>query len=145
MKTRQHVQTGDLTAHLSIRKMGGLKSLYKGFTFYAVASLPAYLVYLTAYTYSKSALGLHYDTPTSPQGGPGITAGGGSGSGGSGGSGSTTVSQVMAPLAAGIIADAACLGLYMPVEIVAQRLQLPTRYSNARDVIHSMWRYVRST
>lgn len=135
MKTRQQVQSGDVTHHLSFRKMGGLRNLYRGFTFYAIASLPAYLVYLTAYTYSKSALGLHYDGKQD--------AGGAIGGGGSNSVSHTTgYAQVLAPLAAGIIADAACLGLYMPVEIVAQRLQLPTRYANAREVLHEMWRCV---
>jgi hypothetical protein len=127
------VQTGELASGFGFRKLG-LRSLYRGFAFYAIASLPAYLVYLTAYTYSKSALGLHYDYS-------GVVDGGGGGDGSSNGS-SNSFSQVMAPLAAGIIADAACLGLYTPVEIVAQRLQLPTRYVNAQGVMQEMWRCV---
>ncbi len=120
--------------------MGGLRSLFKGFTFYAVASLPAYLVYLTAYTYSKSALGLHYDVKQDAASAvAGITSTSTTTT-----SSSIDFSQLMAPFAAGIIADAACLGLYMPVEIVAQRLQLPTRYGNAREVLHAMWRCVLS-
>lgn len=139
MKTRQQVSSGDLSHHLSIRKMGGVRCLYRGFAFYAIASLPAYLVYLTAYTYGKSALGLHYD---GKQGASGVN--GSSGSSGSSISVGNTNSYgpMLAPLAAGIIADAACLGLYMPVEVVTQRLHLPTRYANAREIIQAMWQCV---
>jgi hypothetical protein len=35
----------------------GLRGLYKGFLVYSIASLPAYIVYVTSYTWSKSALG----------------------------------------------------------------------------------------
>lgn len=113
MKTRQQVSSGDLSHHLSIRKMGGVRSLYRGCALYAIASLPAYLVYLTAYTYSKSALGLHYD---GKQDAGGVSVGGGGGGGISTSVGNTnSYGQVLAPLAAGTIADAACLGLYMPV------------------------------
>ena len=114
--------------------MGGLRSLYRGCFFYACASLPAYLVYLTTYTYTKSSLGLHYHHEQQPAG---VAVEGGS----LNTAAPSTFSHVMVPLAAGIIADAACLGLYVPVEIVAQRLQLPTRYVNARDVVRSMWRW----
>ena len=110
-KTRAQVQTGELTSGLNLRRMGGLRSLYRGFAFYAWASIPAYLVYLSAYTYSKSALGFHYGASDES------TTKGVHGGGGGGGS----LTQLMAPLAAGIIADAACLGLYTPVEIIAQR------------------------
>lgn len=127
MKTRQQVQTGAVTQSLSIRRMGGIRSLYKGFLFYAVASLPAYLVYISTYTYAKSALGLHYNSspvdvlPTDTVPGP-------------------SFQQTMAPMFAGFIADAACLALYIPVEIVAQRLQLPTRYTGVQQVLTDMWR-----
>lgn len=127
MKTRQQVQTGAVTQSLSIRSMGGIRSLYKGFLFYAVASLPAYLVYISTYTYAKSALGLHYDS--SPANGlPADTVP------------EPSFQQTMAPMFAGFIADAACLALYIPVEIVAQRLQLPTRYSGVQQVLTDMWR-----
>ena len=43
-------------------------------------------------------------------------------------------------IAAGIIADAACLGLYCPVEIVVQRLQLPGRYNDLAHVLRDMWK-----
>ena len=121
MKTRQQVQTGAVTHSLSVRRMGGLRSLYKGFLFYAIASLPAYLTYIGTYTYTKSAL----STPSAD--GPVETSKG-------------SFPLTMAPMAAGIMADAACLILYIPVEIVAQRLQLPTRYSGVQQVLTDMWR-----
>lgn len=122
MKTRQQVQTGEVVAQMSIRSMGGVRALYRGFMFYSMAALPAYLVYLVTYTYSKSALGLSYSD---------IDSGPNSGS----------LGQIMAPFAAGLLADAACLGLYMPVEIVAQRLQLPTRYKEGvRHILKDMYR-----
>jgi hypothetical protein len=121
MKTRQQVQTGAVTHSLSVRRMGGLRSLYKGFLFYAIASLPAYLTYIGTYTYTKSAL----STPSAD--GPVETSKG-------------SFPLTMAPMAAGIMADAACLVLYIPVEIVAQRLQLPTRYSGVQQVLTDMWR-----
>jgi len=127
MKTRQQVQTGAVTQSLSIRRMGGVRSLYKGFLFYAVASLPAYLVYISTYTYAKSALGLHYNISPSDGHPTGTVPG-------------PSIQQTMAPMFAGFIADAACLALYIPVEIVAQRLQLPTRYSGVQQVLTDMWR-----
>jgi solute carrier family 25 folate transporter 32 len=81
-----------------------------------VASLPAYVVYVTSYTWSKSALGFNY--------GPEVS----------------TAATAVAPLAAGVIADAACLGFYVPVDVVTQRLQLPGRYTGARQAVTRMWR-----
>ncbi len=125
MKTRQQVATGAVSHSLSFRKMGGLRSLYRGFCFYAVASLPAYLTYVTTYTYAKSCLGFHYNDAGACSNSQGVPA---------------SFQQIMAPMTAGIIADAACLTLYIPVEIAAQRLQLPTRYTGVRHVLKDMWR-----
>lgn len=94
----------------------------QGFPTYALCSLPAYVVYVTTYTWSKSMLGFHYSSSPTDAGTVGLSA-------------------AVAPLAAGIIADAACLGFYVPVEIVVQRLQLPGRYQSTRQVLTTMWQH----
>jgi CubicO group peptidase (beta-lactamase class C family) len=43
------------------------------------------------------------------------------------------------PLAAGIFADVASLGLYVPVDVVVQRLQLG-KYSGLRQALKQMWK-----
>ena len=46
----------------------------------------------------------------------------------------------LAPLAAGIFADAISLGFYIPVDIVIQRLQLPELYGgNFNQIVNNMW------
>jgi len=38
-----------------------------------------------------------------------------------------------------VVADLACIGLYVPVDITVQRLQLPGRYKNVTAVVTEIW------
>lgn len=120
MKTRQHADTGKFRAfdpQLFRDTMRlGIRRLYKGFFVYSIASLPSYVIYVTSYTWSKSAMGYSYSHENA------------------------NMDAAMAPLAAGIFADAASLGLYVPVDVLVQRLQLPGRHKSVRHAILDMWK-----
>lgn len=86
----------------------GIRGLYKGFLSSCFVSLPAYGVYMAVYTAAKDKLGYKADKLSS--------------------------ASLYAPFIAGIIADGASVLLYVPGDVVIQRLLIPySPYKSFRD------------
>jgi hypothetical protein len=81
-----------------ILRTQGIRGLYKGFWSSCFVSLPAYGVYMAVYTAAKDKLGYN----ASERNG----------------------ASFYAPFVAGLIADAASVALYVPGDVVVQRLQI---------------------
>ncbi len=79
---------------------GGMRSLYKGFWTSSIGYMPSYASYLMTYSYCKHALGWSNEAARDPW------------------------KSIYIPLVAGIAADVASLVLYIPVDVVVQRMQL---------------------
>ena len=90
---------------------GGVRGLYKGFASSSVVTLPAYGVYSGVYTWAKERMGLiHNSTAASPD---------------SFAARHPVLISYAAPFLAGLIADIASITLYVPGDVIVQRLQLP--------------------
>ena len=80
-------------------QMGGVRSLYQGFVASSVSFLPCYPLYLLAYSYCKSLLGWSAHDES-------------------------LWSRYAVPIVSGVVADVLAMALYVPADIVVQRLQL---------------------
>ena len=92
-------------------KKDGLRGLYKGFASASLISLPAYGVYSGVYTWAKERMGLSHHAAAS--------------SADSFAARHPVLISYAAPFVAGFIADAASIPLYVPGDVIVQRLQLP--------------------
>ena len=88
---------------------GGIRGLYRGFASSSVVTLPAYGVYSGVYTWAKEWLGLTHNSPA-----PNSFA-----------ARHPVLISYAAPFLAGLIADVASITLYVPGDVIVQRLQLP--------------------
>lgn len=79
-------------------KHRGFGGLYRGFMTSNLTALPAYGVYMGMYTWTKDTLGYNSSAPS--------------------------LASLYAPLVAGFVADAASVALYVPGDVVVQRLQI---------------------
>lgn len=120
LKTREQSDRTKLSAynsfkyHLkqSLQHSKGINNLYRGFWFSSCVNLPTYGIYTAIYTSVKQQLG--YD-PTL-------------------GINQHTYLAQCAPLLAGALADAISVPLFVPGDVITQRLQLSdTPYKHGRD------------
>lgn len=125
LKTREQSDHSKLSPlqsfkyHLSasIKHQHGLRNLYKGFWFSSGANLPAYGAYTAVYTSVKQYLGY---IPGKSVHEIGYIA-------------------AFAPLIAGAVADVASVPLFVPGDVITQRLQLASSpYKNARDAFRQI-------
>ena len=89
---------------------GGIRGVYKGFVSSSVVTLPAYGVYSGVYTWAKEQIGLTHNSTTSPD---------------SFAARHPVLLSYAAPFVAGLVADIASISLYVPGDVIVQRLQLP--------------------
>ncbi len=87
-------------------KEGGTRRFYKGYLGYVTLAFPSYAVYVVLYNWSKSALGFEsgYKSEEEHLNGNAV--------------------ERVAPLAAGLFADVVSLGIYIPIDLCAQRVQV---------------------
>eukprot|EP01123_Difflugia_compressa_P013743 TRINITY_DN655_c0_g1_i1.p1 TRINITY_DN655_c0_g1~~TRINITY_DN655_c0_g1_i1.p1 ORF type:complete len:304 (+),score=50.64 TRINITY_DN655_c0_g1_i1:117-1028(+) len=120
LKTREQVEiatnsksvwNNSISLASSIWKKEGIRSLYRGFWPGTLGSLPAGYVYIVAYHKSK------YDLSHS----------------------SSPLVRNVAPFVAGIVAESASLGLFVPVDVITQRMQLSINTGkNCFEVAHNV-------
>jgi hypothetical protein len=140
IKTRQMVdrgRSGSSMATDTVRlvrgmvKQDGVKSLYKGFWTSSFAYLPSYVVYLVAYSWAKAQLGWDSNSTNTNTNTNTNT---------SKSTGKSNTSKLAAPSVAGFFADVVCMGLYVPADIIVQRIQLPqSRYGNFKTAVRLTW------
>jgi hypothetical protein len=95
----------------------GVKGLYRGFVSSNLTAFPAYGVYMGVYSWAKAELG--YRVGSDATGG---------------------LSSLYAPFLAGLLADAASVALYVPGDVVVQRLQLKdSPYSGFLDACRQIY------
>jgi solute carrier family 25 iron transporter 28/37 len=109
-----------------LKTQGVRRGLYRGFFASSIVSLPAYGLYSGVYTWSKEKLGYQH----------------------SGTNSSITQSAYQrayinygAPFLAGLIADVASVVLYVPGDVIVQRMQIANSpYSSFTDACIKVWR-----
>lgn len=93
----------------------GPRALYRGFWTYSIWTLPSYGLYLLSYKK------LHHSFE--------------------GAENASTTRKIVAPMAAGLLADVISNGLYVPIDIVVQRMQMKdSPYKSAQDAVQTIWR-----
>lgn len=109
-------------AHLrTLLKEQGVRGMYRGFVSSNLTAFPAYAVYMGVYTAAKEELG--YEAGEKSSNSP------------------FNYSSVYAPFLAGLIADGASVALYVPGDVIVQRLQLKdSPYSGFADACKQIYR-----
>lgn len=82
------------------------KVCYKGYGTYMSLALPSYVLYSSAYIWSRFELGFDSETCDSSN---------------------SSIWKNLAPLGAGLFADLLCLTTYVPAELITQRLQVAAK------------------
>ena len=162
VKTRQQAASGGIRI-LNVVTCGKknnifqrLSHLYNGFFMYNIASFPSYFMFFMTYTWSKTAFGYQKDTNTdvslknhqqkdhllgrieqSSLFNPVTNF-------------VKNISknikvvrksfQPLIPLVSGVLAEATSLCLYIPVDIVVQRMQVPNNYDGFGHVVRELWK-----
>ena len=105
---------------------GGIRGLYRGFASSSVVTLPAYGVYSGSYTWAKERIGLTHNSDMSPD---------------SFAARHPVFISFAAPFLAGLISDIASISLYVPGDVIVQRLQLPNSpYKSFMDASVQIYR-----
>ena len=113
-----------------ILRKDGVKGLYRGFVASSFVSLPAYGLYSGSYTWAKELLGYHTQSNSAPDPTSPSFAGR-----------HPVLVSFAAPFLAGLIADVASIVLYVPGDVIVQRLQLVNSpYSGFRDACRRIWK-----
>ena len=117
-----------------IRKEGP-KGLYRGFVASSLVSLPAYGVYSGSYTWAKELLGYHSQLSS-----PDPSALDPSSS--SFAARHPVFISYAAPFLAGLVADVASIALYVPGDVIVQRLQVVNSpYASFSDACRRIWKH----
>ena len=96
----------------------GVRGMYRGFVSSNLTAFPAYAVYMGVYTWAKDELG--YKVGESENRG---------------------LSSLYAPFLAGLLADGASVALYVPGDVIVQRLQLKdSPYKSFWDACRQIYR-----
>lgn len=121
IKTKEQIATSQATRNLqagktifrSIIQQNGFKGLYRGYFFACAAGMPSFHAYMLTYHYTKHKL-------------------------------SKSDSQIVhfsAPMFSGILAEALSLTIYVPIDIITQRLQLSENSSkNVRKLAKQIYK-----
>jgi len=139
IKTRQQVERANVYRNTIsllreiVRVEGVSRGLYRGFWASTIAAMPSYAIYMVAYHWFKHRL-----AGTSPE----LDDGDDAAAGGAGArSWRAGAWNSLVPMASGVLADIACSTVYVPVEVVTQRLLVPNSpFSSARDAVRTVWR-----
>lgn len=96
----------------------GVRGLYRGFVSSNLTAFPAYGVYMGVYSWAKAELGYRVGSSGDSSG----------------------LASLYAPFLAGLLADAASVALYVPGDVVVQRLQLKdSPYSGFADACRQIY------
>ena len=123
--------------HLNtVMRKEGARGLYRGFAASSFVSLPAYGLYSGVYTWAKEQLGYHTASPSADDASSSFAGR------------HPQFVAFAAPFVAGLVADVASIGLYVPGDVIVQRLQLlnsPTRPSRMRAGAYGRTRAPRAS
>lgn len=115
-------QTSVMHLRTILREQGVSRGLYRGFWASNLTAFPAYGVYMGVYSWAKEELGYTVSAQQEAQQG-------------------FKMESLYAPFIAGVVADAASVALYVPGDVVVQRLQLKdSPYSSFTDACVQIYR-----
>ena len=121
IKTRQQHAQSPMTMRQTLAVLRQNKvSLYRGYGTYVCTALPSYGGYILAYTWARSALGFSSGYKENEQ--------------------QSLATEAFVPVVAGLFADMLSLSVYVPVEVVVQRVQASDEKVSSRNIVRDIWK-----